>query len=137
MTQTSGNGGRQERNKGAVLVDGAVQPAIIDFECEKVPAGTKNSMDFGKGAILQLWGAEMMNYQNGDGGRKGAVRKGQRRSIGSYNSNLATTFDGAQLRAKSSVVFEAGDSIGAHAKFAGGGARSRADFQHMIAQGPA
>jgi hypothetical protein len=137
MTQASGNRCRKERNKGAVLVDGAMQPAIIDFECEKVSAGTKNAMDFGKGAILQLWRAEMMNYQNGDGRRKGAVREGQRRGVASYNTILATTFHGAKVRAKSRVVFEAGDLIGAPAKFAGGGAGSGTNFQHMIAQGSA
>jgi len=96
LAQPGGNGRGEDRNKGAAFVDDAMHPTIIDFECEKESAGSKNTINLREGAILQFLRVEMMKNQNSDGGRKGTVSKGQDRCIALHDEIPVTSLDGAK-----------------------------------------
>src|SRR5579859_973389 len=66
IPQSRGNPLRMHRHKCAPGVHQPVQPSIRNFKGKKLAAGPQDPMNFPKGAILLLAGAQVMQGQNRD-----------------------------------------------------------------------
>ena len=109
----------------------AVQPAVLNFKGKEAAARTQHATDFVEGAILQCAGFQVVQRENGDDTRKGAIREGQGCGIGLHGSG-ASTDPLRQASRGAVVVFQTGDAGRAAQQLAGGGSGAGADFEDVL-----
>jgi len=93
--QPLARGRKFQGHKRALDVRNTVNPGVGDIESKKNAAWPKHAGDFGKSAILQLRGLQMMQQQDREHRRECAVRKGKGRRI---------ALDDPDVRAAGSMV---------------------------------
>ena len=78
----------------------------------------------------------MVQNKDSDDGRKGMVGERESRGVSLHDSNARTFLLVLfrQARYEAGIIFEAGDATGAAQQFFGGGAGTRAHFEHVIAE---
>ena len=111
----------------------AVQPPILNLQCEEHAAGPKHPPDFRKGAILQLARTQMMKHQDRNRRRKRAIRKRQRPRIALDHCCIRAIHTGAQLCRKCVVVLETRHTRRPQAQLSRRRSRPCAELQHMLA----
>jgi hypothetical protein len=126
-----GDVGAIDGDEDAADMDHTVQQIVFDFECEERTAGTQDAECFAKGVFLGGARAEMVQHQDSDGGRKGALPERKRCGVSLHDCisisrcdaccEWVTPFEARHARSESLQCFCAGPG-------------SCAQLEHMISE---
>jgi len=131
--QSRGKRSRLYWHKRAIGMNDAVEPSVWDFKRKKVAAWLQDAVNFREGAILQFARAQMMQDKNSNRRGEDAVGKGQRSRVALHDAGAFSVLL-RQARSRFMVIFETDDMRDAFSQFGSGSARTRPNFQKVIAQ---
>jgi len=131
--EARGDGTGVDRGEGAANVACALKPTVSNIEGEEDGAGTEDAEDFGEQGVLELRGLEMVEQEDGYGGRESLRGEGKLGGIatdcGGCSVDLRFQFAQGVV-----VVLERGDARGAGLQMSRGGAVAGSKFEKMIAE---
>src|SRR4029077_21001749 len=117
-----------ERGKSTFEVAEVLNPAIVDLESEERAARAKHAEDFAEGEILNFEGLEVVEDEDGNGGREGLIGERQMRGIAAEHSAGMSVVIGFQFARGIMVILQRGDTRDAFAQMHGGRAIAGANL---------
>ena len=123
-----------EGHKRTVEMLEAVEPTIRNFKSQKNAARAEHTVNLSKGVILEFCGLQMVEHEDGDGGRKNCCPERERAGIALNHLNVQVARVLPEDRYGFAVVFDTRHERGPLREFTRGRAPACAQLQNMLAE---